>query len=106
MNIDEIIYANIVKECLHEPIIIPLKPHEELSIHFTKNCMNVYCNVILYIEDKEKHLYLFDPYYHEILFGYMFLIFQIMAQDIPNIHIELGYDREQETFILLNYTID
>ena len=98
----EVIYANIVKECLTEPIIIPLKNDEEISIHFTRNCTIAYCNVILYKDDKEEHLFLFDPYYHEILFGYMFLIFQIMSQEIENIHIELVYDREQETFILLS----
>ena len=96
---EETIYKKIAKKCLVDPVIIPLKSHEELCIHFIKENNKVYFNVILYNGDEEIHQYLFDTYYDEMLYGYMFIIFQINTKNISDIRITMQYDREQETFI-------
>jgi hypothetical protein len=96
---EEYIFSNIAKECLQTKINIPLKPREELSIHFIKN-NKVYFQVILYQEDTESILTSTHPYYDEEWLEYLFLMLQIETDNLIYIHLVLDYDREQETFIL------
>ena len=105
---EETIFEKISSECLQDPVKIPLKRNEELTIHFIRRNNKVYNKVILYKSDREEEeeqeIYLFDPYYDEMLFGYMFVLFQLETKSIPDLHIVLIYDRELETFILGYYS--
>ena len=103
-TMEENIFKKISSICLHDPVKIPLKYNEELTIHFIRKNNKVYNKVILCKSDTEEELYLFDLYYDELLFGYMFIIFQLETRCIPDIHIVLIYDRELETFILGYYS--
>ena len=96
---EETIYKKIARKCLVDPVVIPLKSHEELCIHFIKENNKAYFNVILHTGDEEIHQHLFDTYYDEMLYEYMFIIFQINTKNISDIYLTLQYDREQETFI-------
>ena len=103
---EESIFEKITSECLQDPVHIPLKYNEELMIHFIKHNNKVYSKVILCKSEKEEEeeLYLFDTYYDELLFGHMFVLFQLEVKNISDIHIVLIYDRELETFILGYYS--
>jgi hypothetical protein len=103
---EESIFEKITLECLQDPVKIPLKMNEELTIHFIRRNNKVYNKVILYKSDREEEqeLYLFDTYYDEMLVGYMFILFQLETKSIPDVHIVLIYDRELETFILGYYS--
>ena len=103
---EESIFEKITLECLQDPVKILLKMNEELIIHFIKHNNKVYSKVILCKSDREEEeeLDLFDPYYDEMLFGYMFVLFQLETKSIPDVHMVLIYDRELETFILGYYS--
>ena len=103
---EETIFEKITSECLQDPVKIPLKRNEELTIHFIRRNNKVYNKVILCKSEKEEEeeIYLFDPYYDEMLFGYMFVLFQLETKLISDVHMVLIYDRELETFILGYYS--
>ena len=103
---EETIFEKITSECLQDPVKIPLKNNEDLMIHFIKHNNKVYNKVILCKSEKEEEeeIYLFDPYYDEMLFGYMFVLFQLETKLISDVHMVLIYDRELETFILGYYS--
>jgi len=103
---EESIFEKITLECLQDPVKILLKMNEELIIHFIKHNNKVYSKVILCKSDREEEeeLYLFDNYYDELLFGHMFVIFQLETKKISNVHMVIIYDRELETFILGYYS--
>lgn len=103
---EESIFEKITSECLQHPIKIPLKKTEEMMIHFIKHNNKVYSKVILCKTEREEEeeLYLFDEYYDELLFGHMFVLFQMEVKKISDVHMVLIYDRELETFILGYYS--